>query len=411
MHADAAGREGRGRRPRPRRAGASRRASAPSSARRAAPAATAAACPAASASAPASRTAARCRWCASSPSTRRRRSAQKLEGWVQVRSRSRPPARSKDATVVKSSNSVFESAAVQAVTSGSTSRRCRRESPPKSPNQQVVVRFQMEGMMVLSNRTRSNLAAARRSHSSSCVALGSVAVHADARRRRRSSEAKKLGISRIGRREAARAAYELLEGERFDDALAIVDELAKRRRLQPARARADPPLPRLHLRQQGPERGGRGGVREVARPARARSGGRAGDDLLARADLHAARQVRPGARADRPWFEAAESPKPDAYFLKAMILVQQEKFKDAAEPARRPSSSPTSRSESWLSCWRDLHPAAGLPERSERPSSGWSRSRPRKTAVLGAARRGAAPPGARGEGARDAAARLRGRTC
>jgi tetratricopeptide (TPR) repeat protein len=47
------------------------------------------------------------------------------------------------------------------------------------------------------------------------------------------------------------------------------------------------------------------------------------------------------------WFEAEATPKPDAYFLKAMILVQQEKFKDALAPAKVAVESEKPR-ESWV---------------------------------------------------------------
>jgi tetratricopeptide (TPR) repeat protein len=47
------------------------------------------------------------------------------------------------------------------------------------------------------------------------------------------------------------------------------------------------------------------------------------------------------------WFEAEATPKPDAYFLKAMILVQQEKFKEALAPAKVAVESEKPR-ESWV---------------------------------------------------------------
>jgi tetratricopeptide (TPR) repeat protein len=47
------------------------------------------------------------------------------------------------------------------------------------------------------------------------------------------------------------------------------------------------------------------------------------------------------------WFESEATPKPDAYFLKAMILVQQEKFKEALAPAKVAVESEKPR-ESWV---------------------------------------------------------------
>jgi tetratricopeptide (TPR) repeat protein len=48
------------------------------------------------------------------------------------------------------------------------------------------------------------------------------------------------------------------------------------------------------------------------------------------------------------WFATAESPKPDAYYLKAMILVQQEKFRAAVEPAEQAVALSPQPKESWL---------------------------------------------------------------
>jgi tetratricopeptide (TPR) repeat protein len=48
------------------------------------------------------------------------------------------------------------------------------------------------------------------------------------------------------------------------------------------------------------------------------------------------------------WFEGATEVKPDAYFLKAMILVQQEKFKEALEPARTAVDLAEKPRESWV---------------------------------------------------------------
>ncbi len=48
------------------------------------------------------------------------------------------------------------------------------------------------------------------------------------------------------------------------------------------------------------------------------------------------------------WFASEESPKPDAYYLKAMILVQQEKFQEAVEPARTAVEKSPQPKESWL---------------------------------------------------------------
>ncbi|RIL01355.1 MAG: hypothetical protein DCC71_18010 [Proteobacteria bacterium] len=48
------------------------------------------------------------------------------------------------------------------------------------------------------------------------------------------------------------------------------------------------------------------------------------------------------------WFAAAEDPKADAYYLKAMILVQQEKFEQALAPARSAVDMTPQPRESWV---------------------------------------------------------------
>jgi len=69
----------------------------------------------------------------------------KLEGWVQVRFTISTAGSVKDAAVVKSSNSVFERSAVQAVTKWKYQPQMREGKPAEAPDQQVVLRFKMEG--------------------------------------------------------------------------------------------------------------------------------------------------------------------------------------------------------------------------------------------------------------------------
>ena len=64
-----------------------------------------------------------------------------------------------------------------------------------------------------------------------CVALGTWTAHAK-ETKSEEQETKKFGISRVVAEQLLEA-YELLESEHYDDALAIVDGLAKRRKLQP----------------------------------------------------------------------------------------------------------------------------------------------------------------------------------
>jgi protein TonB len=69
----------------------------------------------------------------------------KLEGWVQVRFTISTAGSVKDAAVVKSSNSVFERSALQAVGKWKYQPQMREGKPAEAPDQQVVLRFKMEG--------------------------------------------------------------------------------------------------------------------------------------------------------------------------------------------------------------------------------------------------------------------------
>jgi protein TonB len=69
----------------------------------------------------------------------------KLEGWVQVSFTISTGGSVKDASVVKSSDKVFERPAVQAVTKWKYQPQLRAGKPAEAPGQQVVLRFRMEG--------------------------------------------------------------------------------------------------------------------------------------------------------------------------------------------------------------------------------------------------------------------------
>ena len=153
-------------------------------------------------------------------------------------------------------------------------------------------------------------ASPRRSPASRCRRAGLAPTATRPRRRRAPLRRRPAPRAEpAGRREAAPRRSSCFENDEFDEALAIVDELAKRRGLDP------PDVAQIHrfrgyiLVSKGNSEGAARGVREVARPARARSRRRAGDDLLAGADLHPAREVRPGARADRHLVRGREPPE------------------------------------------------------------------------------------------------------
>ena len=68
-----------------------------------------------------------------------------LEGWVQVRFTISTAGSIKDAAVVKSSNPVFERAAITAVNKWKYQPQMAEGKPVEAPGVQVVLRFRMEG--------------------------------------------------------------------------------------------------------------------------------------------------------------------------------------------------------------------------------------------------------------------------
>jgi len=69
----------------------------------------------------------------------------KLEGWVQVRFTISSAGSVKDATVIKSSDSLFERNAIQAVNKWKYQPQLQAGRPTEAAGQQVVVRFKMKG--------------------------------------------------------------------------------------------------------------------------------------------------------------------------------------------------------------------------------------------------------------------------
>jgi protein TonB len=68
-----------------------------------------------------------------------------LEGWVQVRFTISTAGSVKDATVVASSHSIFERAAVQAVNKWKYQPQLAGGEPVEAPGNEVVLRFELEG--------------------------------------------------------------------------------------------------------------------------------------------------------------------------------------------------------------------------------------------------------------------------
>lgn len=197
--------------------------------------------------------------------------------------------------------------------------------------------------MVLSNRTRriSSLIAFVL-----CVLLGGSTVHAK-ETKTKEQEAKKFGISRIVAEQLLEA-YDLLESERYDDALSVVDKLAKRRRLQP------PETAQIHrfrayifVNKDQNENATVEFEKSLALEAMEPAAEQVMMYSLAQIYTELGKYDEALALMNR-WFESEESPKADAWFLKAMILVQQKNFKDAAEPAAKALELADKPKESWL---------------------------------------------------------------
>ena len=159
--------------------------------------------------------------------------------------------------------------------------------------------------------------------------------------------------------------------------MTLVDQAARSAQAAPRRGRADPPLPRLHLPGRGQEREGRRGVPARARPEGARRRGRAGDDLLARADLHPAGSVPARARADRhlvPGRGRSQARR---------VLPEGDDPRPAGEVRRGARAREDGdrhdrrrRARAGCSCWSRSTASRRTTRTWRRRCSGWSRSRP-----------------------------------
>jgi tetratricopeptide (TPR) repeat protein len=143
-------------------------------------------------------------------------------------------------------------------------------------------------------------------------------------------------------------AYELLQEDEYDEALAIVDKLAKRRKLKPS------DLAQIHrfrgyifVNQGKNEQATQEFEKSLAQNGLDRSAEQATTYSLAQLYTQLGNYDRALELIDA-WFQGEESPKPDAYYLKAMILVQQERFEAALEPAKAAIDLSPTPKESWL---------------------------------------------------------------
>ncbi len=180
----------------------------------------------------------------------------------------------------------------------------------------------------------------------SLAAAGATAKEKDAER---GGDGGKQGTG-LGKHVAEKllAANELLQKDAYDDALAIVDQLAKRRGLKP------PELAQIH-RFRGYIFVNKGMTEQAADELQKSLDQHAFDRSTEQLTTYSLAQLYtqlgrydPALALIDAWFANAENPPADAYYLKAMILVQQEKFQDALVPAKTAIERSAAPRESWI---------------------------------------------------------------
>ena len=138
------------------------------------------------------------------------------------------------------------------------------------------------------------------------------------------------------------------EADEFDAALEIVDALARRRGLEP------PDVAQIH-RFRGYILVSKGNSEGAAAEFEKSLAQHALDPFAEQQTTYSLAQIytqlekydQALALIDA-WFAAESKPKPDAYFLKAMILVQQKKFQAALAPAKTAVEMSAQPRESWV---------------------------------------------------------------
>ncbi|MFN2378121.1 MAG: tetratricopeptide repeat protein [Candidatus Binatia bacterium] len=139
-----------------------------------------------------------------------------------------------------------------------------------------------------------------------------------------------------------------LEKGRFDDALDTVDELTHLRKLKPVdHAQIHRFRGYILIAKGDTDGGGREFEAALAQNALEESARQGMIYTLAQIHTQAGKFDKARELLDR-WFATAVDPKPEAFFLKAMILVQQEDFRGALEPARTAVARSPQPRESWL---------------------------------------------------------------
>ncbi len=164
---------------------------------------------------------------------------------------------------------------------------------------------------------------------------------------RAEAKGKSTGISKPVA-EKLLAAYELLQNDKYDESLALVDALAERRRLKA------PEIAQIH-RFRGYIFVNKGMSEQAAAEFQKSLAQKALDPEAEQVMTYSLAQIYTQlGKYDQAlalintYFQAEQSPKADAFYLKAMILVQQEKFADAVEPAKAAVARSAEPRESWV---------------------------------------------------------------
>jgi tetratricopeptide (TPR) repeat protein len=139
-----------------------------------------------------------------------------------------------------------------------------------------------------------------------------------------------------------------LEKNKLDDALSVVDEVAQIRKLKPTdRAQINRFRGYILIAKGDTEGGGQAFEAALAENALDEGSKQGMIYSLAQIYTQAGKYDRARELID-DWFASTKDAKPEAYFLKAMILVQQEDFRGALEPAVKANELSPAPRESWL---------------------------------------------------------------
>lgn len=158
---------------------------------------------------------------------------------------------------------------------------------------------------------------------------------------------KGVGLSKAVAEKLLRANAHM-EEERYDEALAIVDKLASKPKMKAPDAAQVYRFRGYILLQKGQTAEAAAELQKsLDQGGLDRSAEQITTYSLAQLYTQLGKYDEALALIDR-WFESAEAPTADAYYLKAMVLVQQEDFQAALEPARKAVEMSSSPKESWL---------------------------------------------------------------